>query len=331
MITSVPNSLMRDSVPEIRPSFDVPKTHYSMGLDFDTKNRNESEAFLDPTSNNPLLDESESAGEENHLNLESAISKEQMRNIRSFVLSKKFPHRTAQTDQAVLIALIDESIIYVKGRSGVRPGTRKLREATNLNLETISMALLRLCSQGWVMRYSKGSRSGTASVWRVNFEKFHKFGYDHSFDYTSFNHPLAEHFRLWTKFGLGIKTLHTLNFLYQHRAPSGEYLSAKKGAIEKGAGYSWKSVTDGLSDLINLNLVTRDGNKYSINESAVKEPERFAELIRDYYSIDSRVEKREDQHKLERLASAPCRSMERDLNIQLKIASNLAKRHTLTP
>lgn len=331
MTISVPNIPMHDSVPEIRLSFDESKTQYSMGLDFDVKNRNDSEAFLDSTSNNPSGDETETAEEEDRLDLESALSKNQMRNARSFVLSSKFPCSTAQTDQAVLIALIDESITYVKGRSGVRPGTRKLRSTTNLNIETISIALIRLSSQGWVIRYSKGSRSGTATVWRVNFEKFYKFGYEHSFDYMSFNHPLAEHFQLWTKFGLGIKTLHILNFLYQNCGPSGEYLSAKKSAIEKGAGYSWKSVTDGLSILVNMDLVTRDGNKYSIDDSAVKEPGRFIELIFDYYSIEHRIEKREHQHKLERLASAPCRSMERDLNIQLKIASNAAKKHTLTP
>jgi len=322
MTISIPNSATQESVSEITSGFDIPKNAQSMGLDLAAKNRNDSEAILDSLGNDLQEGGTKAVEEENYIDLESSLSKAQMKNSRNFVLSRKFPYRTAQTDQAVLVALINESIMYVNGLSGVRPGNRKLRTATNLNIETISISLQRLHSQGWVTLYSKGSRSGTASVWRVNFEKFYIFGYQHSFDYTGFNHPLAEHFRLWTKFGLGIKALHILNFLCQHHGKSGEFLSVKKSSIEKGTGYSWKSVTDGLSDLMNLNLVMRIGSKYSINELSVKEPESFVELICDYYSIYTRVEKREHQQKLEQLASAQYRGIEREKNIQQKIKAN---------
>jgi DNA-binding transcriptional regulator GbsR (MarR family) len=250
------------------------------------------------------------------------LSKEEYINYKYFVMSLCFKGRTACTDQSLLIALIGQHIRYTNGKSGVRPGVRKMRTETALNKNTVARSLERLKAQGWIEKIYSGNREGSATIWRVNFSN-PPYQFKLDFDYKELINPLAQFEVIWTKYCLGPRALFTFNALHLASSDSPQGLICSK--IMNATGSSRRAINDTLQALINFNLVYKNGRFYGINPDVYIRPEKFYEEIFDYYSVDYQKELRINLHNLESRHTAVYRSKARQTAVQKIISSNLQK------
>lgn len=249
----------------------------------------------------------------NEFHLPTGLTKEDYLHFKSFVTYTMFKGRTATSDKAVLLALISQHIVYTNGNSGVRPGVRKIRTATNLNKNTIARALERLRKDGWIDCLSRGSIEGTASVWGVSF-KNPPIQYSRDFNYSEVMHPIALEKDIWTKYALGVRDLQILNTIYSSREDSPKGLIKTK--ISRQTNYAHESLTKSLGSLVQARLVTQEGKRYKVAPEPCDNPKQSAEDIRTLYSVDARRAGREIQHKIDRIQTAGFRSFARERNIQ---------------
>lgn len=249
----------------------------------------------------------------NEFQLPTGLTKEDYLHFKSFVTYTMFKGRTATSDKAVLLALISQHIVYTNGNSGVRPGVRKIRTATNLNKNTIARALERLRKDGWIDCLSRGSIEGTASVWGVSF-KNPPIQYSRDFNYSEVMHPIALEKDIWTKYALGVRDLQILNTIYSSREDSPKGLIKTK--ISRQTNYAHESLTKSLGSLVQARLVTQEGKRYKVAPEPCDNPKQSAEDIRTLYSVDARRAGREIQHKIDRIQTAGFRSFARERNIQ---------------
>lgn len=249
----------------------------------------------------------------NEFQLPTGLTKEDYLHFKSFVTYTIFKGRTATSDKAVLLALISQHIVYTNGNSGVRPGVRKIRTATNLNKNTIARALERLRKDGWIDCLSRGSIEGTASVWGVSF-KNPPIQYSRDFNYSEVMHPIALEEDIWTKYALGVRDLQILNTIYSSREDSPNGLIKTK--ISRQTNYAHESLTKSLGSLVQARLVTQEGKRYKVAPEPCDNPKQAAEDIRTLYSVDARRAGMEMQHKIDRIQTAGFRSFARERNIQ---------------
>jgi DNA-binding MarR family transcriptional regulator len=252
----------------------------------------------------------------NEFQLPTGLTKEDYLHFKSFVTYTMFKGRTATSDKAVLLEQISQHIIYTNGNSGVRPGARKIRTATNLNVKTIIRALERLRKGGWIECLSRGSLGGTASVWRVCF-KNPPLEYSRNFDYAECLHPMSLEADIWTKYALGVRDLQILNAIYLSRELSPNGLIKKQ--ISDETDYKHKSLTKSLETLMQVGLVIRQGNEYRVTPESCLFPRKMAEDVRTFYSVESRRIVRQSQHSLERNSTAGYMSYVRRTHIEAKI------------
>jgi len=253
---------------------------------------------------------------ENEIQIPSGLTAEDYHHFKSFVTFTLFKGSTSASDKAVLLELISQHIVYTKGNSGVRPGARKIRTATNLNANTIIHALERLRKTGWVECLSRGSIGGTASVWRVKFRN-PPLEYSRDFNYAECLHPMSHEADIWTKYALGIRDLQILNVIYFSRELSLNGLIKKR--ISDETGYAHKSLTNSLETLMQVGLVIRQGNEYKVAPESCQLPTKMAEDVRTFYSVQSRRTNRQKQHTLERRNNAEYRSYVWQTYIEEKI------------
>lgn len=253
---------------------------------------------------------------ENQFQLPDGLTKEDYQHFKSFVTFTMFKGPTATSDKAVLLEQISQHIIYTHGNSGVRPGARKVRTATNLNANTVIRALERLRKTGWIECLSRGSSGGTASVWRVLFRS-PPMEYSRDFNYAECLHPMSLEADIWTKYALGIRDLQIFNAIYSSRELSPNGLIKKK--ISDQTGYAHKSLTKSLETLMQVGLVIRQKNEYKVAPESCQLPTKMAEDVRTFYSVQSRRTIRQKQHSLERRNNAEYRSYVRQTYIEGKI------------
>ena len=252
----------------------------------------------------------------NEFQLPTGLTKEDYLHFKSFVTFTIFKGRTATSLKTVLLELINQHVIYTNGNSGVRPGARKIRTATNLNEKTIIKALQGLLNGGWVECLSRGNIEGKASVWRVRF-KNPPTEYIRDFNYSEHMHPLALEDDIWTKYALGIRDLQILNTIYSSREDSPNGL--RKARISEQTGYAHESLTKSLGSLVQARLVVQEGKHYKVAPEPCDNPKQSAEDIRTLYGVETRRAKRERQHKVDRIRTANFRSFARERNIDLLI------------
>ena len=250
------------------------------------------------------------------IQLPTGLTKEDYLHFKSFVAFTMFKGRTATSLKAVLLELINQHVIYTNGNSGVRPGARKIRTATNLNEKTVIKALQGLLSRGWVDCLSRGNIEGKASVWRVRFTN-PPVEYMRDFNYSEQMHPLALEDDIWTKYALGIRDLQILNTIYASRSETPNGLI--KARISEQTGYAHKSLTLSLDTLMQVGLVTKVGKNFRFTQEPCENPRQSANDIRTFYSVEIRRAKRERQHKVDRIRTANFRSFARERNLDLLI------------
>ena len=253
-----------------------------------------------------------------------SLSKNEYLNFKYFVLSSSFKGRTGNSDQALLVALINQHIKYTNGKSGVRPGIRKMRTETALSATTVNSALWRLHSQGWIEQMNSGNREGTASIWRVKFQN-PPFLFDGTVNYKELVNPLAENELIWTKYCLGNRALTVLNVLHQEFQKSDSGLICTR--IMESTECSRPPIMNALAALINVNLVNKVGKKYTINPEIYLKPEVYVTEILDYYSAENQKQKMKELHLFEKRLTVEYRAQARQANIQNIISARTAKKN----
>lgn len=214
---------------------------------------------------------------------------------------ESFTGRTADTDRAVMMALIDwalESRAYT-----IHPGVRNIAANTGKSPATVSKANRRLQQKGWIkIIYKPGTFDSNAQQISLqwNQEKFHKIS-----NVKQPNKFILNVRDIWTGDGLGSNAKLIMSVLIAN--PEGKRLYE----LAALTNLSIKQNLTALSKLIKAGLVAKNGRIYTdISPADEDEQRNVAQAIRVNWFIDDKEQARQvrihnDRYQRAKLLSSP--------------------------